>query len=206
MSIVIAPAAAQETSSSYDEWDYEGCVVPQDGGLWALAEMGGARFPDPRYRDSCSRNADRLLRNCGQSFSGACKLDGRQAATRLFHDDRVTVDDLMQGHYEKTAERCREEQVVVVANDSTAYDYTTHKALTGLGSVGTKAEGTGVWAYSALAMTTDGVPLGLLHLHLWTRDPKEFGKAKDRHEREYEDKESFKWTRAKQAVESFLSE
>lgn len=203
------PATVQtpdERNECSKEWDYSAYVVPADEGLWALAEMTGAILPDARFLESCARNIDRLTRRCGESYSAALGHDGRQSFWRLFNNDKTTVFGLLYGHYMATAKRCEQHQIVIVADDSTAYNYSSHKALTELGPISDKLNDTGVWAHCALAMTTDGVPLGLLDLYLWTRNLEEFGKAKDRHDREFKDKESFKWVRSMQAVERFLQE
>jgi len=84
----------------------------EDEGLWALAEMTGCALPDPRFVLSAARNAHRLALHCGESFSASCGPDGRQAATRLFHHKELTVDKLLQGHYQQTARRCAEHDVL----------------------------------------------------------------------------------------------
>jgi hypothetical protein len=49
--------------------------------------------------------------------------------------------------------------------------------------------------HSALAFHSDGLPLGLLDIECWARDPSEFGKKKQRHSKPIAAKESFKWIR-----------
>jgi hypothetical protein len=48
-------------------------------------------------------------------------------------------------------------------------------------------------------MTVDGLPLGLLHQHVWMRPPDERGKRKDRRRKETADKESQRWLDAEAA-------
>ena len=47
-----------------------------------------------------------------------------------------------------------------------------------------------------MAFTVEGVPLGLLDLQCWARDPKQFGKKKLRHQLSIEHKESHKWLKS----------
>jgi hypothetical protein len=53
----------------------------------------------------------------------------------------------------------------------------------------------GVEVHSAQAFTPAGLPLGILDIEAWARDPAEFGKARDRKDKPIEDKESNKWLR-----------
>jgi len=49
---------------------------------------------------------------------------------------------------------------------------------------------------SAQAFTLGGLPLGVLDIAAWARDPAEFGKREDRASKTIEDKESQKWLTA----------
>jgi hypothetical protein len=53
-------------------------------------------------------------------------------------------------------------------------------------------------------MTADGLPLGLLHLHAWGRDPAHRGQRKDRRGKETADKESQRWLDAEAACVAAL--
>lgn len=53
--------------------------------------------------------------------------------------------------------------------------------------------GRGFFAHSTLGVSTEGIPLGLLGQKVWARLDEEAGKAARRHERSFEDKESYKW-------------
>lgn len=176
----------------------------ENGGEWASIEMSGADLPDDRYIMSAARNAHRLASHCGESFSAACGPDGRQAASRLFHDERLTIKGLLHGHFLKTAERCKQHKVVIVADDTSAYNFTTHRVLVGLGNIGDSVGAKGLFGHAALAMTPGRLPLGLLDLQLWAREADEDGKAKNRRQRRFEEKESVKWLRSLQSVEKYL--
>jgi hypothetical protein len=47
--------------------------------------------------------------------------------------------------------------------------------------------------HSLLAVTPEGLPLGVLGLKTWVRPPEEYGKTKQRKRRPIQDKESVKW-------------
>ncbi|MBE7547338.1 MAG: hypothetical protein HS127_09445 [Planctomycetia bacterium] len=46
----------------------------------------------------------------------------------------------MQAHYEATEERVKENSLVLVAQDTTTLNYSTHPNTQGLGPIGTKSE------------------------------------------------------------------
>lgn len=50
-----------------------------------------------------------------------------------------------------------------------------------------------MWLHSTLAVSAEGVPLGMLHQEFWCRDVTEHGKAASCKQRPIEDKESYKW-------------
>ena len=60
-----------------------------------------------------------------------------------------------------------------------SFNFTSHSATTGMGPVGPGPE-SGFLLHSALALATDGVPLGLAAQIAWARDPETRGKSADR--------------------------
>jgi hypothetical protein len=111
---------------------------------------------------------------------------------------------MLSGHVAATAVRCEAEDLVVVAQDSTAFDYTSHAATTGLGPYATDDSARGILCHSALAMSLSGLPLGVVGAKLWTRDPGERGKRADRYTKSTSEKESQKWLEAVAQAESAL--
>jgi hypothetical protein len=93
---------------------------------------------------------------------------------------------------------------VLVAQDTTTFEYHTHLAAEGLGPINDSPTTRGFFAHTALALTPDGLPLGLLSAHFWTRDLAELGKAATRRSREPAEKESRKWRDALRDVEQTL--
>lgn len=118
------------------------------------------------------------------SFSKACGPATRQAATRICSRRLTTVDGLLQGHFEATARRARQaweqqpEGPLLVVQDTSSLNYTTHPATTGLGPVNSSATARGLLAHPALLLPASGPPLGLVHLALWARDPATHGKGR----------------------------
>lgn len=181
---------------------------------WAWTELAGARVWDPRCRRSLTRICEQLADRTQASFSTACGPAVRQAAHRIFEHRTTSVPGLLAGHYQQTARRCQEALgppliaaepgLLLVAQDTTELDYSTHLATAGLGQVGRGATHRGLLAHAALAMTVAGLPLGLLHLEIWTRDLATLGKREERMRRPTRVKESQKWVTGLSAIEAAL--
>lgn len=155
-------------------------------------ELRGSEVYDKRAKTSLSRICAAIEEKSGQSFSSACAGSLRQNGGRLFADAKTTSELLQHGHYEQTALRCSAKEVVV-AQDTTELNYTSQKAKTGLGQIGSTGFCRGVLTHTALAVERDGLPLGIIGQKSWVRRDSEFGKKKRRNQTPIADKESHKW-------------
>lgn len=173
---------------------------------WARTEMEGARVFDRRRITSLTTLCEKLEVHAGQSFSAACGPAARQAAHRIFKHPRIRPVDLLHGHYQETARRCAALPLVLVAQDTSEFDYGSHPATTGLGPTNDSPRGWGLFGHAALALTPAGEPLGLLHLDLWARDPQSRGKKHQRQHKRTDEKESRKWGDGHAAVEAAVPE
>jgi hypothetical protein len=160
---------------------------------WARTEMAGVEVWDQRCRRSLERICEQVLARPEESFSAACGPGLRQAGSRIFGAEQMSGEKLLAGHVAQTAQRCGEQAEVVVAQDTTDVKYPTHKGTRGLGPINTNPHSRGLWLHTALALTPDGVPLGLLSQESWVRDPATFGTAAQRRTRPVAEKESQKW-------------
>ena len=84
------------------------------------------------------------------------------------------------------------ERRVLVIQDTTSLDFSRHGGTDGLGPL-EHIHRRGFFAHSTLAVSTAGVPLGLLAQQVWARDDAAVGKRATRHERPWVEKESYKW-------------
>jgi len=173
---------------------------------WALAEMLGAEIKDKRRRKSMAAILSNLEQQPSLSFSAAAGPAKRQAAHRLFKHEQVEVEHLLAGHYTQTQKRIQAEcegGLLLVVQDTTEFDFTGLKATGGLGYIN-HTNARGLFGHSALALTPEGLPLGLMHLQLWAREDADYGKGKDRRERDLSEKESYRWIQTLQSVEKQL--
>ena len=173
---------------------------------WVHREFGGAKLGDTRLEARLLDLGAAFFARPQANIPQACgSTAAAKAAYRFFDNDRVSMDALLEPHHQATIERMRHEPLVLVAQDTTSLCYTTHPAMTGLGPISNKVNGPqgipwGIEVHSAQAFTPAGLPLGVLDIEAWARDPAEFGKRKDRHDKPIEDKESQKWLTALEPI------
>jgi hypothetical protein len=118
---------------------------------WAATDMVGARVAHPSHARTAARVATSLAEHAGMSFSNACGHGGRQAARRAFHNPANTPEGFLAGVFEQTAIRCREHDVVLIAQDTCTFDFSTHPATVGLGPIGECRYSRGFFVHSAQA-------------------------------------------------------
>jgi hypothetical protein len=102
---------------------------------------------------------------------------------------RVTHQAIIAQQRAATLERTRGERRVLLVEDTTSYNFSQHPATVGLGPLENE-QCRGFLAHNTLAVSEAGVPLGLLEQVVWARPEETAG---DRHQRAFEDKESYKW-------------
>lgn len=165
---------------------------------WVRREFGGAKLGDRRLEARLLALAGAFFAKPQANIPQACGAPAAaKAAYRFFDHDRVTMDALLEPHHHATIDRMRRESVVLVAQDTSSLSYTLHAQMEGIGPISSRVNGPqGLMVHSALAFRADGLPLGVLDIECWARDPAEFGKKKQRHRKPIEAKESFKWIRA----------
>src|SRR5215475_7036199 len=138
---------------------------------WARTEMAGVEVWDQRCRRSLERICEQVVARPEEAFSAACGPGLRQAGSRIFGAPQMRVEKMLAGPIEQTAQRCQAQAEGIVAQDTTEVNYSTHKRARGLGPIKGNRDSRGVLLHTALALTTEGVPLGLLSQERWARDP-----------------------------------
>ncbi|MBI4517488.1 MAG: IS4 family transposase [Deltaproteobacteria bacterium] len=170
---------------------------------WARRELWGAQLGDPRRFERLVSVLEDFYAKPNASLPQACHHSwGRlKGAYRLLSNDHISLRDILAPHYASTAERMNSEPVVLAVQDTTSLNYSTHGATTGLGTITSQADGAlGLEVHDTLAFTPGGVPLGLVDVQVWARDPAEFGKKHTRRQRPIENKQSYKWLASFQAA------
>jgi len=170
---------------------------------WARRELWGAHLGDPRRFERLVSVLEDFYAKPNASVPQACHHSwGRlKGAYRLLSNDDIALRDILAPHYASTAARMKSEPVVLAVQDTTSLNYSTHAATTGLGPITSQADGAlGLEVHDTLTFTPGGVPLGLVDVQVWARDPAAFGKKHTRRQRPIENKESYKWLASFQAA------
>lgn len=167
---------------------------------WVSREFGGADLGDAR-RDArlvglARALAERPEVSLPQALQDRAAL---KAAYRFFDNEDISARDILAPHIASSVERMRGEPVILAVQDTTFIDYGGHRATEGLGPMNDR-NGWGLLCHGTLAFTPEGLPLGVLGLRVWARDPKNRGIKATRRLRAIEDKESFKWLDSVQAL------
>src|ERR671918_923747 len=134
---------------------------------------------DKRLDRRCNKLIDLFVKKPAMSIPEACgNWKSTKAAYRFFTNDSVNPDKILQAHFQQTWQRIKgTDGMILVAQDTTDIDYTTHPRTQGLGYL--QGEHLfGIKIHSGLAISQSGVPLGLLTQKRWIRDIGEFGKRR----------------------------
>lgn len=171
---------------------------------WAEEEFGAAALADERLRKRLLVLARDFYARPQAQLPQACESDRARtkAAYRWLAHRDVSMKKVLAPHYAATTERCARETVVLAVQDTTSFNYSTHPALEDAGSIGPGTRGgpRGILMHDTMAYTSGGLPLGLVDVQVWARDPEQAGKKHKRHSLPIEAKESNKWLRSFEAA------
>jgi hypothetical protein len=112
--------------------------------------------------------------------------------TVFWGNERVTHKAIIAEQRAATVERIDGEVLVLMVQDTTSFDFSHHPAASGMGTLDNKYC-QGFLAHSTLAVSEQGVPLGLVEQQVWIRPEEETGKSQQRHSVPFDQKESYKW-------------
>jgi hypothetical protein len=154
----------------------EGCYLRPLGleeGLgraeWAKQEFGTVDLGDKRLRDRLIRIAETRWQRPNGSYLEAA--EGDLAATKGYYyfidspRETLSPEAMIATHRERTIERMMSHDTVLVVQDTTDLNFATHHHTSGLGTIGKNQSGTksrGLQLHSSLALTAEGLPLGVL--------------------------------------------
>ena len=108
-----------------------------DAWKWSSLVFGGVDLKDARRTSRAVETGARIVRNPGASLPGQMgKWSEVKGAYRLFDSDAVTHEALMTPHYQQTRETARKCPVVLMIQDTTEIDHTSHEKTSGLAQIG----------------------------------------------------------------------
>lgn len=138
---------------------------------WAKEQFGGIDLGDARRTARLVRIATSAARSPAGTVTGVFTDDAeRQGAYDFLESEHIDADALECGAGEAVAARCAREKRLFVAVDGSSLTFVDRAGERGLGAVGTYTAGAvGLKVISALALSSAGVPLGLLRQVFWRR-------------------------------------
>jgi hypothetical protein len=149
---------------------------------WVDREVAGCDFRDERLGKRFRKLLGRIGSAVGRSIPLVCQdWANTKAAYRFFSNDRVSEDEILTGHFQSTRDRtAAADGPVLVLHDTTEFSFQrekpdaiglTYKVNSGRDKAGRLRSHTvcGILMHSSLAVTTEGLPLGLGAVKFWTR-------------------------------------
>src|SRR6476659_343560 len=92
---------------------------------WVVEEMTAADLKDDRLNDRLREVLSQLAARPTASIPAACGGRAeREAAYRLFDNEKVSFDNILEPHQERTRARIAATEVVILAQDTTEIDLT----------------------------------------------------------------------------------
>jgi hypothetical protein len=117
-----------------------------------------------------------------------------KACYRFFDHPAMNLKTILAPHFRSTQHRVAQEPLALVCQDTTTLNYQTHLETEGFGPIGTSSQkAIGLLLHASLAVTPNGVPLGLVDIQCYARDPASLGKKHRRSVLPLEEKESQRW-------------
>lgn len=144
-------------------------------------ENAACNFRDERLKKRFRLLLKQFWTSMGQSIPFACQdWASTKAAYRFFANDHVSEQDILGGHFQATSERFASSNgPILILQDTTTFSYQREQPerIGFIGKNGThKVDGRskpltqcGILMHSSLAVTREGVPLGLAAIKFWTR-------------------------------------
>ena len=174
------PLAKSRLLTSFDTSG--SCDGRSDAAHWVDREIDEGGFKDVRLGKRFRELLIQMGGGLGESIPLACQdWANTKAAYRFFANKRVREGDILSGHFDAT--RARFESAVgtvLLLQDTTEFSYqrarpelvgVTKSINSGKDNTGRLRHHTlcGILMHSSLAVTTDGLPLGLAAVKFWTR-------------------------------------
>ena len=165
----------------------------QASGQWARALFATADFGDSRLQSRAVQIVETLAAAPNDTIPQACgKWPETKAAYRFIENRRVSPESIHEPVGDQAARACVGEKVVLAVQDTTTLVFPNAYDTPQLGPVNSTAA-KGLLLHSTLALREDGVAIGLLDQHSWTRAPKVPGSKKKPRINPAKEKESARW-------------
>jgi len=155
-------------------------------------ELGGIDLGDKRLNDRSLILIERLAADTAASINANCQgWSETKAAYQFFDNPKVEPHKILLPHRKATERRIADQEVVLIAQDTTELDYSKHPTRDS--GVLDQDYRFGLYDHSHIAFTPERLCLGVLGVEFFDRTPESLGKARERRDDPIEKKESFRW-------------
>jgi hypothetical protein len=179
-------------------------MINMDNNNTIAAEFGEISFGDKRLDKRFAKTAEQLVKHAGGSVLSA--MGGRNEARgfyRLLENEKFSLEKLRPCVQKATSERLAGK--VLLIQDTSDINLNGHKKTEGLGYCSEHV--LGVKIHSCIAVSPEGVPLGLLTQKYETGAVRKDGRTKEEPKRRStEEKESCRWLETLRESLSMLPE
>jgi hypothetical protein len=178
--------------------------------LWIESEFCDVIFGDARLCKRFKTILSGFMKKAQENISTTFENWGEiKSCYRFFSNPKVTPIKILQPHKERTVDRIAIAKQVLLLHDTTYIDYCKRTKTNGLDNVTnspvTKNPNKGLILHNSLAISSEGIPLGIFGQHFVDR--KELRGRKITKEtsckKPIESKESFRWI---QGIQNFSKE
>ena len=174
--------------------------------LWAQNIFQSAKLGDVRRTKRLVQLAAQLAAHTGQSIvqSLASSAD-IEAAYRFVRNDNISPAAIAEAGFTATVHACEAFDCLLALEDTTSLEFSHQSVADELGHITSHKSSSGLEAHSVLLFAPRAQQVvGLIEQHRWARDRAAHGQNKQHATRAYEEKESYKWQRASQAMATRL--
>lgn len=149
--------------------DYDSSIA-----AWAEHTFGRAELNDKRIRRRLVAMTAAIARSPAGSVTRVFTTNAdREAAYRFVENKHVDPQAISRAARMAVVERCANEPFVFVAIDGSSVKLADHFGMKDYGSIGTRKVGArGLKVTAGLAISSDGVPIGLTSFEMWPRGKK----------------------------------
>lgn len=191
---------------------------------WIEEEIAGSKFKDKRLSDSFHTILETLSAGDGRTIPQLCEdWTSTKALYRFLSNEKVEESEILNGHFEQTSKRISAAKgPVLVLHDTCEFSYKRDDpdaiGYTRTGQVLSKIKSPkkqeykvcGVLMHASLAVTSEGLPLGLTSARYWSRkvfkNTRQMKRLINPTRVPIEEKESIKWLKNIRASNESIKE
>jgi hypothetical protein len=172
-----------------------------DADQWAAQEFGGAELGDSRLADRLVSSAQALGAMPGRTLSGVRQGDwaavkGHYRMIDKPDDSALNAPAILAPHRQRTVQRMMAQPTVLCIQDGTDLNYNRLEQCIGLGVLSknqTGAQTRGLHLHSTFALSTEGLPLGVLNAQFSAPQPKSESDTRTPASIPIDEKKTFAW-------------